>query len=204
MSQVLLETLVGAVEALKKNTKAMQEQINSLPDHTDNLNNLDGRLRATEAEVESLPGKILMPLPEIKALTNELHKHRQVLAMPLKQEVRHEHHLNKPILICVVLSLVVIGLLFLEYHTWLEADKHKENDMKYRYLKVFPPPQSQKFLNWLDSLYNSNPNDFGKAVTGQEAIKREQFEDFQRVQEKQEEIKGLQEKWNRQPESRSN
>src|SRR6185437_12303827 len=132
MSQVLLETLVGAVDALEKKTKAIQGQINSLPDHSENLSHLDDRLSATEAEVKSLPDKIFMPLPEIKALTDELQKHRQLLAIPLKQEVRHEHHLSKPVLVCIFLSLALVGLLFLQCYTWQEADKHKENDIKYR------------------------------------------------------------------------
>lgn len=204
MSQVLLETLVGAVDTIEKRTKAMQEQINGLPDHSENLSNLDDRLSATETEVKNLPGNILMPLPEIKALTDELQKHRQILAIPMKQEVRHEHHPSKPVLICIVLSLVIVGLLFLEYYTWLEADKRKENDMKYRYLEVFQSPEGQYYLNEVDSQYNSDPGEFRKEVTSQEAIKRQQFEDFQRVQEKQEEIKDLQEKWKRQPETKPN
>lgn len=203
MSQVLLETLVGAVDALEKKTKAMQEQINGLPDHSENLCNLDGRLSATEAEVKNLPGNILMPLPEIKALTDELQKHRQTLAVPMKQEVRHEHHLSKPVLICIVLSLVIVGLLFLEYYTWLEADKRKENDMKYRYLKVFQPPEGKELLHNLDSQYTSNPDQFRTEVIHQEKIEIDSFEDFKRMQEKQQQINDLHEKWNRPPRRKS-
>lgn len=195
MSQVLLETLVGAVDALEKKVKTMQGQINSVPDNSENLRHLDDRLSATEAEVKSLPDKIFMPLPEIKTLTDELLKHRKILAIPLKQEVRHEHHLGKPVLISIVLFLAIVGLLSLECYTWQEADKHKGNDLKYRYLKAFQPPEGQRILHQVDSLYDSNPDEFRKAVLRQEATKQEQFEDFQRVQEKQEEIKNLQKKW---------
>lgn len=197
MSQVLLETLVGAVDALEKKTKTMQGEINGLPDHSENLSHLDDRLSATEAEVKSLPDKIFMPFQEIEMLTAELRKHRQILAIPLKQEVRHEHHVSMPVLISIVLFLAIVGLLSLQCYTWQEADRHKQNDMKYRYLKAFQPPEGQRILHQVDSLYDSNPDEFRKAVHRQEATKQEQFEDFQRVQEKQEEIKNLQKKWNR-------
>lgn len=115
----------------------------------------------------------------------------------IKQEVRHEHHLSLPALLCAFLILVIVGLLFLENYTWQEADKHKQNDMKYRYLEVPQPPEGQRILHQVDSLYDSNPDEFRKAVRLQEATKHEQLEDMQRVQEKQEEIKNLQKKWNR-------
>jgi len=197
MSQVLLETLVGAVDALEKKRKAMQGQINGLSDHSENISHLDDRLSATEAEVKSLPDKIFMPFHEIEMLTVELRKHRQILAIPLKQEVCHEHHLSKPVLLCAFLIIVIVGLLFVENYTWQEVDKHKENNLKYRYLKAFQPPDGQGILHQVDSQYDSNPDEFRKAVLRQEAIKQEQFEDFQRVQQKQQEIKDLQEKWNR-------
>lgn len=69
--------------------------------------------------------------------------------------------------------------------------------MKYRYLEVPQPPEGQRILHQVDSLYDSNPDEFRKAVRLQEATKHEQLEDMQRVQEKQEEIKNLQKKWNR-------
>jgi uncharacterized protein HemX len=168
-----------------------------LQDHSENLRHLDDRLSATEAEVKGLPDKIFMPFPEVKALTDELQKHRQILAIPLKQEVRHEQHVSKPVVLCALLIVVIVGLLFVENYTWQEADKHKGNDIKYRYLKVSQSPEGQKYLHQVDSQYHSNPDEFRKAVRRQEATKQEQFEDFQQVQEKQEEIKNLQKKWNR-------
>jgi hypothetical protein len=198
MSEILLESLVGAVDALEKKTKEIQEQVKGLPNHSESLKGIDSRLSAAENDIKELPGKIFMPLPEILALTHEIHSHSRLLSTPIKQEVRHEHHLSKPIVVCIILSLVVIGLLFLEYYTWFQADQHKENDIKYRFLKVFQDSQGQKALHDLDSQYSVNPNDFRNQVIQQEKIKRERFEDFEQMQEKQQQIKDLREKWNRQ------
>jgi len=199
MSEILLESLVGAVDALEKKAKEIQDHVKGLPDHGESIKGIDSRLGAAENDIKNLPGKIFMPLPEILALTHELQNHSRLLNTPMKQEVRHEHHLSKPIVVCIVLFLVVIGLLFLEYYTWFRADQYKENDIKFRYLKVFQDSQGQKALHDLDSQYNANPNEFRNQVIQQEKIEQERFEDFQRVQENQKEIKTLQEKWSRLP-----
>ncbi len=204
MSEILLESLVGAVDALEKKTKEIQDQVKGLPDHAESIKGIDSRLGAAENGIKELPGKIFMPLPEIIALTHELQNHSRLLSTPMKQEVRHEHHLSKPIVACIVLSLVVIGLLLLEYYTWFQADQHKENDFKYRFLKVFQDSQAQKTLHDLDSQYNANPEEFQKQVIEREKIEQERFEDFQRMQRELQEIKGLQEKWKPQSGRKSN
>ncbi|HXB08735.1 MAG TPA: hypothetical protein VNW04_16505 [Puia sp.] len=204
MSEVLWDTVVKAVENLDKKTNGLQDQVNGLPDHSESLQNIDGRLGAAEAEIKALPEKIFMPLPEIIALTKALQTHSWLLSLPMKQEVRHEHHLSKPVWACFVMSLVIIGLLFMLYYKWFQADLRKENDLKYRYLQVFQPPEGQKCLHQLDSHYASNPNEFRKTVLRQEKIQLDSFEDFNRMKEKQQQIKDLQEKWNPQPRRKSN
>jgi hypothetical protein len=204
MSEILLDSLVRSVETLEKKTDKMQGQVNGIPDHSEFHKNVADRLGAAENDIKELPGKIFMPLPEILGLTHELQVHSQLLSTPLKQEIRHEHHLSKPIIVCIILSFVVFGLLFLEFYTWFQADQHKDNDIKYRFLKAFQDSKGQKFLHKLDSQYSANPIEFHNQVIQQEKIEQERFEDFRRVQENREEIKNLQEKWSRQPIRKSN
>jgi len=204
MSEVLWDTLVTAVENLDKKTNGLQDQVNSLPDHSESLRNIDGRLDAAEAEIKALPEKIFMPLPEIIALTKTLRTHSRLLSLPMKQEVRHEHHLTKPVWTCFGMLLVIIGLLFLIYYKWLEADLRKENDLKYRFLQVTQPPDGQKLLHLLDSQYTSNPDQFRNSLLRQEKIQLDSFEDFKQMRKKQQQIKDLQEKWNHQPGRKSN
>lgn len=204
MSEVLLDTLVTAVENLDKRTNGLQDQVNSLPDHSESLKDIDGRLGVAEAEIKVLPEKIFMPFPVIIALTKALQTHSRLLSQPMKQEVRHEHHLTKPVWACFAMALVIIGLLFLLNYKWLEADLRKENDLKYRYLQVTQPAEGQKLLHLLDSQYTSDPDQFRKSVLRQEKIQLDSFKDFKQIQEKQQQLKDLQEKWNRQPGRRSN
>jgi hypothetical protein len=204
MSEILLDSLVRSVESLEKKTDKIQDQVNGLPDHSEFHKNVADRLGAAENDIKELPRKVFMPLPEILGLTRALQSHSKLLNTPVKQEVRHEHHLSKPVVVCIILSLVVIGLLFLEYYTWIQADQHKENDIKYRFLMVFQDRQGQKYLYDLDSQYNANPIQFRRQVIQQEKIELDSFEDFKQMREKQQEIKDLQEKWSRQPGRKSN
>ena len=183
MSEILWDTLVKAVENLERKTNGLQDQVNGMPDHSESLRNFDIRLGAAESEIKALPEKIFMPLPEILSLTKALKTHSRLLSLPMKQEVRHEHHLTKSIWACIAMSLVIIGLLFLLYYTWFEANLHKENDLKYRYLQVSQPPEGQKLLLLLDNLYTSNPDQFRKSVLRQEKIQLDSFEDFKQMQE---------------------
>ncbi len=195
MSEILIDSLVGSVEALQKKTNEIEEKFKGLPDHSDPIKTLEGRLEATEKDIKEMPGKIFMPLPEILGLTQALQSHSRLLSAPMRQEVRHEHHITKTTIVCIVLSLVVTGLLFLEYFTWFEADQHKSNDLKYRYLEVFASSEGNKFYMAIDSEYNANPEQFHKLVIQQEKIELERFEDYKKMQENQEEIKNLQDKW---------
>jgi hypothetical protein len=195
MSDILYDTLVGSVETLEKKTDKIQEQVNGLPDHSEPIKAIDTRLEAAEKDIKEMPGKIFMPLPQILALTETLQYHSQLLKTPLKQDVRHEHHITKPIIVCIVLSLVVVGLLFLEYYTWFEADRNKQNDLEYRYLKVFSSSEGQRFYMGIDSEYNANPDKFRNLVIQQEKIDQERFEDYKRMQENEVENKDLREKW---------
>jgi hypothetical protein len=204
MSEILIDSLVGSVEDLQKKTDEIEGKFKALPDHSEPIKTLEGRVGAAEKEIQEMPGKIFMPLPEILGLTHALQHHSRLLGIPMKQEVCHEHHITKPIIVCIVLSLVVIALLFLEYSTWFIADQHKANDLKYRYLEVFASSEGHRAYIEIDSVYRANPEEFRTIVIKQETIELERFQDYKRMQENREEIKNLQDKWNRLPNKRPN
>jgi hypothetical protein len=203
MSEILIDSLVGSVEALQKKSDEIEEKFKGLPDHSEPIKTLENRLQTAENDIKDLPAKIFMPLPEILGLTDALQQHSRLLSAPMKQEVRHEHHINKSVIVITVLSLIIIGLLFLIYFAWFDADQHKDNDIKYRYLRVFEDSQGLTTLRKIDSLYNADPAAFRDRVIRQEKIELEKFEDYQQMQRNQEEIKNLQEKWKQQRDSKS-
>jgi hypothetical protein len=203
MSELLIDSLVGSVESLQKKSDEIEEKFRGLPDHSEPIKTIHNRLEAAEKDIKEMPAKISMPLPEILALKQALQLHSRLLSAPMKQEVRHEHHINKSVIVIIVLSLIVIGLLFLIYYAWFTADQYKDNDIKYRYLRVFEDSQGLKVLRKIDSEYCADPATFRQQVIHQEKTDLEKFEDYQQMQKNQEEIKNLQEKWNQQPKSKS-
>ncbi len=128
------------------------------------------------------------------ALKWELRAHIEQLAIPLKNEVKHEHHIDRTITVCGVLLLIIMGLSFLLLYAWFEADQYKENDMKYRYLEVFQDSPGQKYLHHLDSQFRADPSKMGDEVRQQERMDRERFEEYQKLQETKNEEKELQDK----------
>lgn len=204
MDEVLMDAVVQKMEAFDKWSKDTEERLKNLPDHTDFIKRMNGRLMSAEKEIKDLPAKIFMPITEIEAFTAQVRELRKQLAIPLKQEVHHEHHLSKPIFVCIGLLLVIFALGLTLYYSWLQTDQNKENDIKYRHLEVFLDAQNRKYLHVLDSIYNANPKVFRDEVMQQERIEKERFEDYERMQENQQEIKNLQQKWNQPPGRKSN
>ncbi len=121
MSEILLDSLVRSVDALEKKTDKIQEQVNGLPDHSEFHKSVADRLDAAEYDIKELPGKILMPLPEILGLTHELQVHSRQLAIPLKQQIRHEYHLGKPFATIIIFCQIIVILIFMLYYTWFQV-----------------------------------------------------------------------------------
>lgn len=191
MNEVLLETIVDTVSNTEKETKEVKELVKALPDYNPTLGHLESRMDGIAQTVQDLPNRISMPVAEIQALQHQLKEHSRQLAIPLKKEVRHEHHMSKLVLWYIVLSLVILGLLFLLYHTWNTASQHEENDIKYRYMQAFLDPEGKNYLHNLDSQYNLNPGPFRKDVITQEEHNKEHLEKLQRLEEQKEGVKQL-------------
>jgi hypothetical protein len=191
MNEVFLETLIELVSNNEKTIQETKGLIKELPDHREILAQIGTRMDNIEKEVQEVPSRVSIPVAEILILQQLLQDHCRQLAIPLKKEVRHEHHMSKPLLGYVIAILVILGLILLEYHTWNRAGQHEENDIKYRYLKVSKDGSQQKFLHALDSAYTSNPGQFRKDVLLEEDHQREESEKWQRLEEKKGEVKEL-------------
>ncbi|MES1249553.1 MAG: hypothetical protein ABUL46_02670, partial [Chitinophaga rupis] len=191
MNEVFLETLIELVTSNEKTIQETKGLVKGLPDHSQILALIGARIDRIEKEVREVPNQVSVPVAEIQALKRQLQDHSRLLAIPLKKEVRHEHHMSKPIRWYIALSLVILGLLFLLYHTWDRANHYEENDIKYRYLQVNQAPPGQAYLHEVDSLYNLNPGPFRTEVMQQEEHNKEQLEKLQRLEEQKEGVKEL-------------
>jgi hypothetical protein len=199
MIKILIETIAEVVAKNQSQTEEILKWIKEQPEQSEPLQKISNRLEAIDVNVRNVPNKVSMPLAEIIALKRELRAHIEQLAIPLKKEVKHEHHVLASIAGLGVSFLIIMGLSFLSYYGWMQADLHRENDIKYRYLQGFLESEGQKSLHNLDSQYTSNPDEFRKTVLQREKIQKDSFEDFKQMQEKQQQIKDLREKWNRPP-----
>lgn len=191
MNEVFLETLIELVSNNEKTIQETKGLVKGLPDHSQVLAQIGTRMDGIEKEVQEVPSRVSMPIADIQALKRQLQDHSRLLAIPLKNEVRHEHHMSKPLRWYIALGLVILGLLFLLYHTWDRASQHEENDIKYRYMQAFLDAEGKKYLHHIDSQYNLNPGPFRKNVIQQEEHNKEQLEKMQRLEEQKEGVKQL-------------
>lgn len=194
MIKILIETIAEVVAKNQSQTEEILKWIKEQPEQSEPLQKISNQLEAIDVSVRNVPNKVSMPLAEIMALKWELRAHTDQLAIPLKKEVKHEHHILDSIAGFVVSFLVIMGLSFLSYYAWMQADLHKENDIKYRYLKAFDPTDDKRLLQALDSVCTSDPDILRKIVVQKEELDRERFEEYQKLQETKNQEKDLQDK----------
>jgi hypothetical protein len=197
MIKILIETIAEVVAKNQSQTEEILKWIKEQPEQSDPLQYMCNRLDAIDVSVQDVPNKVSMPRAEIMELKKELRAHLEQLAIPLKQEVKHEHHILDSFAGFVVSFLIIMGLSFLSYYAWMQADLHKENDIKYRYLKAFDPADDKRLLQVLDSVCTSDPDILRKIVVQKEELDRERFEEYQKLQETKKQEKDLQDKLNK-------
>lgn len=142
MSEAYIEVLVQKALSAQKDMQEIKDLIRSQPNDREVLVRIGERIDATQIAIQGmengigkinqaiedskieiqslrkliyeLPGQLSVPREAIDGLKKELRDHSMQLSMPLKQEVRHHHHLTKPILVLtglIMLVLVMIGLI---------------------------------------------------------------------------------------------
>lgn len=191
MSEILLQTLVEKFGEYQKQLEGLQKSVEQIPDNSPILEQINHRMDQIEAKVEGIPGRISIPEQKLETLEFELMRNTDQLRQPLKQEVLHHHHLSKPVWACLAMGSIVMVMTAFLTLAWAQARQHRDADIKYRYTKLFAGPGALEYLNYVDSLYLSNPDQMRKKVTQEEDRRQEEFEKQQRLKEKKEEVKEL-------------
>jgi hypothetical protein len=190
MSDILLQTLVEKVTAMDKRSQETQELIRKLPDYSQPIEQVKDQVGVLQEMVLAVPGAISIPAKEIKELTKHLQQHTEQLQQPLKQEVRHVHHLHWPVITCFILGGVILTLVVFLNVAWDKIHEHQAADVKYRDLRLWGTDALQRILDERDSAYVADPEGMEKAVTEEEQRRQAERENIQRFEERQREIRG--------------
>jgi hypothetical protein len=194
MSELLLQTLVEKVTAMDKRSQETQEMIRQLPDYSQPIEQVKDQVGVLQEMVLAVPGAIPIPAKEIKELAKHLQQHTEQLQLPLKQEVRHEHHLHWPVITCFILGGVILMLVVFLNLAWDKIHEHRAADIKYRDLKLRGNDALQRILDELDSTYLADPERMEKLVSQEEELRQAERETRERIEEKKKEIREIEEK----------
>ena len=123
------------------------------PDHKELLDLVNSHLGELRSEVK----KITFPEHEIRELTANIVTGIARLKQPIKTEILHHHYIPKIIFITASLFIIVTVILTGWYMTAEKLNQYKENDTKYRYLKLQDNRALWQLLDLTDSLYLAEP-----------------------------------------------
>lgn len=194
MSEILLQTLVEKVTAVDKRSLETQEMIRQLPDYSGQINETNKRFDSLQIEVGSIPAQISIPGADIMELKEQLRQNTEQLKQPLQQAIRHIHHLNWPVITCMIMAGIIFSLIVLLTLAWDKTREHRDADIKYRRLKLIDDPPFQKLLHAIDSEQAVDPIGVEKRIIQAEQRQQEERETRARLERKRNEIRELEEK----------
>lgn len=173
--QGLLNTTIARLDAVQEAIVEIEKKAQGRDKRLETLEQLLKSLQSTqEALVKSiseLPEKFGFTPKAIDSLKKSLVACTARLNEPQEQEVHHHHHLNKGLRIAIATTLLSAVLAGLLANSWSRIGLEDERDIKYRYLQSVDNTAVQKVLQWTDSTYLANPDEFRKGVVEQERKK---------------------------------
>ena len=110
MNDILIKTFIEKLEALEKTCTELKEKVDRVTDYSPAFKDLGEKIRMMQLEIRSIPEKISIPGDEIKAQRMTMAGLIAQLKQPLQQREKHVHHLSKPLLFCIFLVMLIVGL----------------------------------------------------------------------------------------------
>jgi|ERR1035437_1551123 hypothetical protein len=188
MSDILLQTIIEKLSTIE--VSLLKENTNKDPE----METLLKEIKLLQAEMIKWPFQFKENSEKLNELLNAIASLNFKLESSKRDHIKHRHHLHRGVWIAI--GLFIISLLFL--YGWINCSNTKnafeDNDIKYRYLKVFGNTNLLKATYQTDSLYNLNEDYFIKHVVEKEHVLVEQAEQFRLASEKKKEDRELRNK----------
>jgi hypothetical protein len=110
MNDILLKTIIEKLEALEKTIAEVKEKVDRVTDYSPAFKDMGEKIREMQMEIRSIPEKISLPGEEMKAQRITMAGLTAQLKQPLQQREKHVHYLSKPLLSCIFLVMLIVGL----------------------------------------------------------------------------------------------
>lgn len=167
-----IDTTQFAVQGTEKSIGVIVSEIQNLRTGMESVHTaIEGDNKAIvdmQTVIHGLPEKLVISLERVGGLKKEMDDLSQRLAIPLEQRVTHHHHVTKAVWVCIFLICVVGGLTTLLVYAWGRSEREKENDIKYRSLRLSTDARVERSVMLVDSSYLADPAGFRKATIEEE------------------------------------
>lgn len=188
IGQPFMEVVTNKFVKQDEKIAGLEERLKSIPDHAGEFVQVKNDL----TEIKAIVKRISFPTEEVRELSVNLNASVEILKQPVQNEVRHHHHISK--LLWVAIGLLFLTCLFfmLWYSRMEKLGRYKENDTKYRYLKLYDNKNLRQLLDITDSLFLANPGIRDSIIQREDQIRRN-LEKVQRAMDMEQEAKKLRE-----------
>lgn len=173
-TNVLINSLENSVNELRE-----QKAVMNLPEQQTHL----------KAACNRLPDELQKTQSGLSEIRLHIGMLKEQLKHPIKQQVKHQHRLDKAFIIAGILFAIVVGQVYFLLQAYGRLDDYKANDIKYRMLKLSNSLALLRVLNDNDSIYLINKDKIEQEVEIKEHDKEAQLEALRVADEKEKEAR---------------
>jgi hypothetical protein len=112
MEDILLQAIVDKLEALDKTTEKLSKMVDGVTNYSPSFKEVNEKIRMVHMEVRGIPEQISFPEKEIYSQRMATDSLLAQLKQPLNPKVKHIHYLDTPMLLCIAMTIIILGLSF--------------------------------------------------------------------------------------------
>lgn len=189
IGQPLWDVMTNKVEKQEQRIIDLEKRVSSVPDNSQAISMVIKEI----GEVKRMVIGVSVPEKDMHMLNANLNTAIGYLSQPIINKVEHHHHFPRIVIITAILFVSICIVITGWIITYQNLEQYKENDTKYRFLKVQDNKPLQNLLFYTDSLCNAQPT-LREEVIRQEDSILNRFKRIQEINVKEKEVKTLKEK----------
>lgn len=189
LDQPFYDVMTNRIEKQDQKISDLEKRISTIPDYSQAIS---GVIKGIE-ELKQITNKNTIPENDLRQLNSNLNKTNGYLSQPVVNKVEHHHHVPKVVIISAVLFAVICLITTGWYNTFQRLEQYRENDTKYRFLKVQHNKPLQNLLFKTDSIYKLQSDMRDDVIRKEDSI-LDRFKRMQELEAKEKEVKDIKEK----------
>jgi hypothetical protein len=166
-----MEAALKKIETQDKKIADMAQQIGSIPDNNQDIQQLKTGINELKAEIKNAR----FPVREMQEFSKQLTISAKLLREPVTIKTQHHHDIPKLIWITAGLFLALCLTSAGWYMTGQKMEGYKANDIKYRYLKLQQDSNLLLLLYRTDSLQQARPGFLRDSVIQEENARHRDY-----------------------------